>query len=101
MSDQVAKVELVKLFNRMAEEVKAGRPLLASLRRIESEFTGTQVQKSVAALGDAIEKGDTLSQALGRNSALFEPGVVALVEGGEKAGWLQNVLPVVADYIGR
>ena len=100
MTEQDVKTQQAKFFSRLAEEVESGAPLLRSLRKLEDEL-GEPLRAAVVALGGAIEAGDTFSQALAKSPAVFEPGVLALVEGGEKAGWLQKVLPVVAQYVVR
>ena len=100
MTEQDMNNQQATFFGRLAEEVESGAPLLLSLREIQGELE-KPLRDAVVKLGDAIEAGDTLSQALAKSPAVFEPGVVALIEGGEKAGWLQKVLPVVAEYVSR
>ena len=100
MTEQDARSQQARFFSKLAGELESGVHLLRSLRKVQEDL-GEPLRAAVVALGDAIEAGDTLSQALAKSPTVFEPGVVALVEGGEKAGWLQKVMPVVAEYVSR
>ena len=100
MTEQDVRNQQAKFFSQLAEELASGAPVLRSLRKVQKDL-GEPLRAAVVALGDAIEAGDTLSQALAKSPTVFEPGVVALVEGGEKAGWLQKLMPVVAEYVSR
>jgi type II secretory pathway component PulF len=100
MTAQGVMVQQARFFSELGKKLEAGVPFLRALRQLQDELA-EPLRGAVVALGDAIEAGGTFSQALARSSVAFEPGVVALVEGGEKAGWLHKVLPVVAEYVRR
>jgi len=91
---------VVVFFFRLAEDLRAGHPMLHSLRKSQEEFAGTSIEKTIKTLADNIEKGSTLFEALEKHPGVFDEGVVALVKGGETAGCLDHVLPVIADYVG-
>ncbi len=89
------------VFIALADDLKAGQPVLRSLRRIEGEFTDTPISETIRLMADDIESGGTLSEALGKHPQVFDEVAVLLVKGGEEAGMLDRLLPIVADYIGK
>ena len=93
--------QAARFFTTLANDLKAGQPVLQSLRRIEEEFSDTPMSKTISLMADDIENGSTLSQALGKHPHAFDEAVVLLVKGGETAGMLDRLLPIAADYVSK
>ena len=101
MTESAHGPEAAKFFTALADDLKAGQPVLRSLRRIEENLSDTPFSETIGMMADDIEQGSTLSQALGEHPNAFDEAVVLLVKGGEAAGMLDRLLPIVADYVSR
>jgi len=77
---------------QLAEHVCAGRPLVESLRAIQNELVGKNLERAVRGVADFVEGGMILSEAMKRYPKTFHHAIVCFVEGGEYAGVLDSAL---------
>ncbi len=89
----------ITLFTRqLAVMMKAGVPLLQSFDIVGRGAANPAVQNLLAEVKSDIERGNSLSQAFSKHPRHFDALFVNLVEAGEQAGILEDVLDRLATY---
>ncbi len=92
----------VALFARqLATMISAGLPLVRSLRSIARDHHDGRFGKVLEAVGDDVQKGDSLAAALARHPQVFDEVFVSLVQTGEVSGTLDVVMEHTAAYFER
>ena len=88
------------MFSRQfATMIDAGLNVVASLRILEEQTTDTYLAAVIADVRTDVESGALLSQALARHPKVFSRLYVSMVEAGEAAGILDEVLDRLATQI--
>ena len=72
-------------------------PVLRALAVISEEETDPRFRKLVNDIHAALERGATLSEAIGRSRTEFSLSVVELVKTAEKTGAWDEILQEIAD----
>jgi len=92
------KVKVVTQFARQLSTLQdAGLPILRSLRILEEQQKGP-FRRIIGYVGDDIEGGSTLSEAMGKYNRCFDRLFVSMVAAGEAGGVLDLILARVADF---
>ncbi len=92
------KVKVVTQFARQLSTLQdAGLPILRSLRILEEQQKGP-FKRIIGYVGDDIEGGSTLSEAMGKYGGCFDRLFVAMVAAGEAGGVLDLILARIADF---
>jgi type IV pilus assembly protein PilC len=90
----------VALFARqLATMIGAGLPLVRSLRSIGRDHHDRRLAAIIERVGDDVQKGESLSSALGRHPEAFDEVFVSLVNTGEISGTLDTILEQTATYL--
>ena len=96
-----AKVKL-KYLTQFARQLStlqdAGLSILRSLRVLEQQQKGT-FKRVIGYVGDDIEGGSTLSEAMGKYPKTFDRLFVNMVAAGEAGGVLDLILSRLADFM--
>jgi len=77
----------------------AGIPLLEALNTLREKETAAHIQGPLSTLVESLEKGEALSDALGRSPAAFDDLFVAVVASSERTGQLREALANHAGYL--
>ncbi len=94
------KVKYVTQFARQLSTLQdAGLPILRSLRILQEQQKSGTFKRVIGYVGDDIEGGATLSEALGRFPRAFDRLLVSMVAAGETGGVLDLILSRVADFM--
>ncbi len=94
------KVKAVTQFARQLSTLQdAGLPILRSLRILEEQQKSGTFKKVIGYVGDDIEGGATLSEALARHPRAFDRLLVGMVAAGETGGVLDLILSRVAEFM--
>ncbi len=94
------KVKAITQFARQLSTLQdAGLPILRSLRILEEQQKSGTFKKVIGYVGDDIEGGSTLSEALARHPRAFDRLMVGMVAAGETGGVLDLILARVADFM--
>jgi type IV pilus assembly protein PilC len=89
----------ITLFSRqLAVMMKAGVPLLQSFDIVGRGAANPSVQRLLAEVKADIEKGNSLYQAFSKHPKHFDKLFCNLVQAGEQAGILEDVLDRLATY---
>ena len=94
------KPRSLQVFSRQfATMINAGLNVVASLRILEEQTTDTFLAAVIADVRTEVENGALLSQALAKHPKVFSRLYVSMVEAGEAAGILDEVLDRLATQI--
>lgn len=100
--NQAVQPGSVALFaRRLATMISAGLPLVRSLRSIGRDHHDKKLAGILQAVGDDVQKGESLAGALGRHPHIFDEVFVSLVMTGEVSGTLDQVMDHTAAYLER
>jgi type IV pilus assembly protein PilC len=89
----------IALFTRqMATMMKAGVPLLQSFDIIAEGFDNPNMRKLVDEVKQEVAAGNSLASSLRKKPEYFDELYCNLVESGEQAGALENLLDRIATY---
>ena len=94
------KPRSLQVFSRQfATMIDAGLNVVASLRILEEQTTDAYLAAVIADVRADVESGALLSQALARHPKVFSRLYISMVEAGEAAGILDEVLDRLATQI--
>jgi type IV pilus assembly protein PilC len=94
------KVKAVTQFARQLSTLQdAGLPILRSLRILQDQQKSGTFKRVLGYVGDDIEGGSTLSEAMARFPKAFNRLFVNMVAAGETGGVLDLILSRVADFM--
>lgn len=98
-SPKAIKDEEVTMFTRqLSTMMKAGVPLLQSFEIVANGHANPSVGKLLNSIKQDIETGSSLSQAFSKYPKQFDALFCNLIEAGEQAGILDNILDRLALY---
>jgi len=93
-------IKVVCQFARQLSTLQdAGLPILRSLRILEEQQKSGTMRRIMGYLGDDIEGGATLSEAMGKCPRCFNRLFVNMVAAGEIGGVLDVILSRLADFL--
>ncbi|MHA3684329.1 type II secretion system F family protein [Leucobacter sp. HY1910] len=84
--------DLAVFAKQMAGLLNAGLPLLRTLTVLEEQAENKRLQRALQVIKTDIERGSTLSNAMGKHPKMFPPLMVNLVRVGEMGGFLADVM---------
>jgi len=89
----------IAVFTRqLATMLHSGIPLVQAFGIIAQASENPRIKKLITDIRNDVEGGSTLSEALAKHPAYFDDLYVNLVESGESAGVLDQVLDSIASY---
>src|SRR6201987_1199326 len=87
------------LFTRqLATLIDSGLPLLRSLNVLAKQERDSVLKKTINKLADAVQGGNTFSDALALHPRIFNDLYVNMVKAGELGGVLELVLNRLAEF---
>ncbi len=89
----------IAIFSRqLATMLGAGIPLVQAFEIVASGHENAAMQKLILSIKADVEGGSALAEALAKQPLYFDDLFVNLVEAGEQAGALENLLEKIATY---
>jgi type IV pilus assembly protein PilC len=89
----------ISIFTRQfATMVESGIPIVQGIEIVAKGHENPSMQQLLTAVKQDIESGTTLSAALGKHKLYFDALFCNLVQAGEQAGILDDILQKVATY---
>jgi type IV pilus assembly protein PilC len=93
------KPKILMLFTRqLATLIDSGLPLLRSLNVLAKQERDSVLKKTINKLADAVQGGNTFSDALALHPRIFNDLYVNMVKAGELGGVLELVLNRLAEF---
>jgi type II secretory pathway component PulF len=72
--------------------IRSGIPLVSGLRALQEQTNNERLSMAIKTIGQDIDKGQSLSDALSRHKGIFSELYVGMVRAGELSGNLEEVL---------
>lgn len=79
----------------------AGLPILRSLRILESQQKSGRLKNALMDVGDEIESGATLSEAMSKSPKVFNRLYINMIKAGEAGGALEVILRRLSEFLER
>ena len=96
----VQNAALSRLTQSLAVSLRAGLPLIQTLQTVGGSIGNAWFAARIDQLCDGVERGETLAN-VSRASALFTPLVVQMIELGEEAGALPELMDEASGHYRR
>jgi general secretion pathway protein F len=84
---------------QIADLLRAGVPLLRSLKLLGARRSQPRLSAVFRQLADAVAEGEDLAEAMGRRPDVFPRVHIAMVRAGERGGFLENVLARLGQFV--
>jgi len=99
LRDRIKPASVALFARQLSTMISAGLPLVRSLRSISRDHYDRRLSTILEAVADDVQKGDSLSTALGKHPAAFDEVFVSLVNTGEISGTLDQIMEQTATYL--
>ncbi|HSW97911.1 MAG TPA: type II secretion system F family protein [Candidatus Saccharimonadales bacterium] len=91
--------DLILFTRQLSSMIASGLTLTQALHILDNQMQKSSMQEIVEKIIADIEEGKTLSQAISKYPDVFSPIYISLVQAGESAGFLENILKRLADNL--
>jgi type IV pilus assembly protein PilC len=95
---KITGLDISAFSRQLATMMSAGIPMVQSFEIIGNGHEKPSMQKLVLDIKSSVESGSTLRDSLAKHPLYFDDLFVNLVEAGEQAGALENLLDKIATY---
>ncbi|MCE5328270.1 MAG: type II secretion system F family protein, partial [Planctomycetaceae bacterium] len=96
---RVSSKLLTQMTRQLSTLIEAGLPILRSLRILEEQQKPGSLRVALRMVGDDVESGTTLSEAMARHPKAFTALYTNMIRAGELGGVLEVVLKRLADFM--
>lgn len=91
-------VSVLQFCRQLSSMLNAGLPLIKSLEMLYERTEKVKLKNTLAALFEAVQKGNSLAEAMASLGNTFPVLLVSMVKSGEMSGKLEETLIRMADY---
>jgi type IV pilus assembly protein PilC len=91
--------DLIIFSRQLATLIESGITILSGLQMLADEASSRALQKSLREVSDDVQQGETLSDALRKQSQTFPVIYSRMIEIGERMGNMESVLRQLAAYM--
>ncbi|MDH3440007.1 MAG: type II secretion system F family protein [Gammaproteobacteria bacterium] len=95
---KITPAEIAIFMRQLATMLAAGIPLVQSFEIVGTGHENAAMQKLIMSIKGDVEGGSSLAEALAKHPLYFDDLVLSLVDAGEQAGALENLLDKIATY---
>jgi type IV pilus assembly protein PilC len=99
LKQKIKTKDLVIFTRQFATMIDAGLPLVRALRTLEKQTKDPIQHRIVGELGDGVENGMQLSEAMNTHPKSFDKLFVNMIKAGEASGALEEVLNRLAEFM--
>ena len=96
---RVSRKLLTTFTRQLSTLIDAGLPILRSLRILEQQQKPGMLRIAIRLIGEDVEGGATLSEAMGKHPKAFDRLYTNMVRAGELGGVLDVILQRLADFM--
>ena len=100
-STKVSSDEVVELMESLHLVIKSGLPLTEGLQDLAKETDNKRFKEMLLSIADAINNGQSLSNAFEKYKNAIGPIILNLIKIGEETGQLETTLKRAADFLKR
>jgi general secretion pathway protein F len=95
---RIGQREIAVITRQLATLLRAGLPLVRSLKAIEDQLQDSPLRAHVVEIREDVNRGLSLAAAMEKHSKIFSPLYVNMVRAGESAGALDDILERLATF---
>jgi len=99
--DRITNSDIVMISRQITTLFEAQVSALRAFRLLAAEARTPKLAQKLTEVGNDIQSGSTISNALARHPDVFSPFYVNMVRAGEEAGKLDETFAFLADYLDR
>ena len=92
------KICLARFTRTLASLVRSGVPILEVLQIVSQTVGHTQMEKSIKTAATDIERGEGISNALGKHP-IFPSMIIRMMRAGEQTGNIDNMLERISNFL--
>ncbi|QDU31251.1 Type II secretion system protein F [Anatilimnocola aggregata] len=97
-----ASTKQLALFTKQLSILQdAGLPIVRSLRILETQQKPGKLKNALMDVGEEIEGGATLSEAMGKSPGVFSRLYINMIKAGEAGGALEVILRRLSEFLDR
>jgi type IV pilus assembly protein PilC/MSHA biogenesis protein MshG len=96
---QVPLTDLAFFFRQLSTMLQAGVPYVQCLNTLGSQSHSGKLREIIHEMQGHVEAGRPISAAMVRYPEVFTPVMTSLIQAGEKGGFLDQALALVAQYL--
>ena len=89
---------LAIFYGQLASLLRAGVPMIRSLKVLESQTPNDNLKKTVGEIRGRVEDGESLGDAMARHSKVFSDMACNMVRAGSEGGFLEDALERVGRF---
>jgi len=93
--------ELAVVYGQLADLLAAGVPMLRSLETLGRALRNPKLCETLVRVREDVSAGETFADALAHHPETFKPLHSAMIKAGEQAGFLEDVLANLAQFLDR
>lgn len=90
--------DICEFYRQMADLIQAGIALVKALQIVVAQTPCEPLRAIIAQVTADVQGGDTFAEALGKHPKVFLKLAVALIQAGEKGGFLPDILQQLAGF---
>jgi general secretion pathway protein F len=98
---RVKSRDLGMMYDQLADLIGSGVPLLRALDSLIKSTTAPSLKELLKEIRAAISEGKTLTETLRQYPETFPPLHIAMIQAGERAAFLEEVLRSLAGFLER
>jgi len=98
---KVRRRDVGVMYGQLADLLRAGVPMLRALEIIARSGMRGRIAEIILELRQDVSAGRTLTEAMGSHTDAFPELHIAMVNAGEHAGFLEDVLTDLANFVER
>lgn len=99
--NRISNKDVVILSRQVATLFESQVPALRSFKLLATELDNPLLRKKLSEVGDDLQSGTSISQALNKHPSVFSNFYVNMVRSGEESGKLSETFAYLADYLER
>ncbi|HUQ30309.1 MAG TPA: type II secretion system F family protein [Candidatus Paceibacterota bacterium] len=97
----IKQIEIITTTKNLAAMLSSGLSLSRALSIIERQVTNKSLKRLMVEVGDSIQKGSSLHEALAKHPKVFSSLFIAMAKAGEESGSLAASLSIVGMQMER
>ena len=98
---KIKSKQMMMVWRQLSTGVDAGLPLLGTLQAVSRQAEKAAIKELLEDLAKHVQDGDSLSDAMRTHPDVFSSMQISMVDAGETAGVLDEILASIADFCER
>ena len=101
LKGRIASRDVGIMYSQLADLLGSGVPLLRALRSLVKSTINPRLREVLKEIQGAVADGKSLTEAMRQHPQVFSPLHIAMVQAGERASFLEQVLRSLAEFLER